>query len=77
MWQDHILQLPKSGEYFEAVRRASAEVILRNITDQVFELAHISKEKMDTLGSGRVALWFGFWSWLMMLMIGFMLVRFT
>jgi hypothetical protein len=75
MWQDHVLLHQNSEEYFSAVRAASPELILRNLTDQIFELAHISKEKMDALTNIRVLIWLGFGSWVALIASGFLLGR--
>ena len=76
LWQEHVL-LHESGEaYFFAVRAASEEVILRNLTDQVYELAHISAEKMAALAANRRVAWLGFWSWVLLLAAGLTLARY-
>lgn len=75
MWQDHVLRHEDSAAYFEALRNSSAEIVLRNLTDQIFELAHISKEKMDSLRDSRKTLWAGFWLWLIMAAMGLFLAR--
>jgi hypothetical protein len=75
MWQDHVLLHQNNEEYFSAVSAASHELILRNLTDQVFELAHISKEKMDALRNIRVFLWLGFPSWVVLIGSGLALGR--
>jgi hypothetical protein len=75
LWQDHIMQYGTNAEYFSAVREASPELILQNLTDQVFELAHISKEKMDALTSSRWIIWLGFWSWVVCILCGQSLMR--
>jgi hypothetical protein len=63
MWQDHLLLHHTNVEYLAAVQGASVELILQNLTDQVFELAHISKEKMDALRGSRWAVYLACWSW--------------
>jgi hypothetical protein len=63
LWQEHVLLYPTNEDYFSAVKQASPELLLRNFTDQVFELAHISKEKMDALANTRWIFWLAFWSW--------------
>jgi hypothetical protein len=63
MWQDHVLLHQTNTEYLAAVQGASEELILQNLADQVFELAHISKEKMDALRSSRWAVYLACWSW--------------
>ena len=74
MWQDHILLSPSSVAYFEAVQEASQRTILRNLTDQVFELAHISSEKMDALRSARRASFVAAWSWAALIGFGMILL---
>lgn len=75
MWQDHVLLHQNNEEYFSAVRAAPPELILRNLTDQIFELAHISKEKMDALTNIRVLIWLGFASWVALIASGLLLGR--
>ncbi len=64
-----------NDEYFSAVRAASPELILRNITDQIFELAHISSEKMKALASVRSLAWVGFASWVVVIAAALLLER--
>jgi len=75
MWQGHVLMHQNNEEYFSAVRAASPELILRNLTDQIFELAHISKEKMDALAGTRALIWIGFASWVVVIASGLLLER--
>jgi hypothetical protein len=75
MWQDHVLLHQNNEEYFSAVSAASPELILRNLTDQIFELAHISREKMNALGGVRHLAWIGFASWVVMIASGLLLER--
>jgi hypothetical protein len=76
LWQDHVLLHPTNSDYFDAVKDASGELILRNFTDQVFELAHISKEKMDALHNTRWIIWLAFWSWVACVASGLNLTRY-
>jgi hypothetical protein len=75
LWQDHVLLHQNNEEYFSAVRAAAPELILRNLTDQVFELAHISSEKMRALTNIRQLIWLGFASWVALISSGFVLGR--
>lgn len=75
MWQDHVILHESNEVYFSAIREASPDLLLRNLTDQVFELAHISQEKMAALTRNRWAVWLGFWSWVFSIASGLMLVR--
>lgn len=63
MWQEHVVLHGTGEAYFSAVRAAPPELILRNYTDQIFELAHISKEKMAAIASARAILGLAFLSW--------------
>lgn len=45
----HVTRFESSEKYFEAVAKTDPEQILRNVTDQIFELAQIAKVKMDNL----------------------------
>jgi len=45
----HVTRYESSEKYFEAVAHSEPEQILRNVTDQIFELAQIAKAKMDSL----------------------------
>ena len=72
----HVARFESSEKYFEAVSRAEPELLLRNVTDQIFELSQIAKVKMDnlrafsrsfklTLIAWFISTAFGFWimSW--------------
>jgi len=76
MWQEHVLLHENNEVYFSAVQAASPDLILRNLTDQVFELAHISKEKMGALTRTRWLVWVGFWSWVILIASGLILGRY-
>src|SRR6185437_10578200 len=52
VWQDHILRHSDNESYFRAVSAVQTDAILRNLSDQIFELAHISKAKMDAVNTG-------------------------
>jgi hypothetical protein len=49
LYYGHVTRYESSDKYFEAVSRAEPDQILRNVTDQVFELAQICQAKMDSL----------------------------
>jgi len=75
MWQDHVIAHGSNEAYFEALRGANAELILRNVSDQVFELSHISKAKMEAFNASRPAVWLGFFAWATILVSSLLLVR--
>lgn len=63
LWQDHVTAFADNEVYFNAVASAEDVTLLRNLTDQVFELAHISSEKMNAFQKATSAgtLCFAFW----------------
>jgi hypothetical protein len=74
LWQEHVVLHQDNGSYFSAVSKSAAPVLLRNLTDQVFELASISKEKMDAINTGfGVVYWLAF-SWIMNVTTGLILL---
>jgi hypothetical protein len=75
MWQEHVLLHENNEAYFSAVSSATPELILRNLTDQIYELAHISKEKMQALAKNRAVAWLGFVSWIVLISSGLVLGR--
>lgn len=75
IWQEHVLLHENNEAYFSAVSSATAELILRNLTDQIYELAHISKEKMHALAKNRTVAWLGFGSWVVLIASGLILER--
>jgi hypothetical protein len=75
MWQDHVLAHHTQEGYFTAVSDATDAVLLRNLTDQVFELASISKDKMDTLQKARPAFWWTFLAWIGVVISGLVILR--
>ena len=75
LWQDHIVAHRTNRAYLEAIVASQPELLLKNLTDQIFELAHISKEKMAGVQSGWKACWFGFWCWIAVIASGVILLR--
>lgn len=74
VWQEHIGNFCDNGSYFEAVSAVKPMRILRNLTDQVFELAHISKEKMAAVNAGFVFLRCLAFSWVSNVVLGLILL---
>ena len=75
MWQEHVLLHESNGVYFSAVQAAAPELVLHNITDQIYELSHISREKMRALMKSRYSVAIGFCSWALLIGSGFLLGR--
>ncbi len=75
LWQDHVLAHGSEDEYFQAVAAADAALILRNLTDHVFELASICREKMGAVRRASLLMWWVFACWAGILLTGFVLLR--
>ncbi len=74
LYYEHVTRHKDSGQYFEAVSRANPEQILRNITDQVFELALICKVKMDSLRAFATSFKWTVVAWCVSTAIGFWII---
>ena len=59
----HILLHRDPNTYYEAVSHASPDILLRNLTDQTFELARICDEKLSCLDEARLPLLLALYSW--------------
>ena len=75
LWQDHVLIHASDQQYFDAVKKADSEVLLRNLTDQIFELAHISREKMINIQQSRRASLWAAGSWIVTMIAALILLR--
>src|SRR5215471_7868371 len=74
LYYEHVIRHKDSEEYFKAVSRAGPEQLLRNITDQVFELSQICKAKLDNLrGFSRSFKWTVV-AWCVSTVIGFWII---
>jgi hypothetical protein len=70
LFYKHVLAHRNPKEYFEAVDSASSERLLRNLTDQIFELARICQEKMDALDAVKHPLRCALYSWALIVALG-------
>ena len=61
---------PITMKYFNAISAATPELLLRNLTDQMFELAKICQDKMGHLNKARFPVLLLFCSWLVNLGVG-------
>lgn len=77
IWQEHIINYGDNASYFNAVSAATPNIILRNLTDQGFELANISKEKMGAINTGFIRLSWLALSWILNVILGLILVGWT
>jgi hypothetical protein len=63
LYYEHVLAHETNKKFYDSVQNATPEQILRNICDQVFELASIFKRKMDALQKLRGIVLFSLLSW--------------
>jgi len=71
----HILLHKDNTEYFNAIWQASPDLLLRNLTDQIFELAHICEAKMTAIHTARIPVMLTFFAWLVNASLGLWIVR--
>lgn len=74
IWQEHIIKHSDNSSYFAAVSTVAPNVTLRNLTDQIFELAHISTEKMSAINAGFRLLRYLAFSWITNVISGLALI---
>ena len=55
LYYEHVIRHADSERYYAAVAGARPDQLLRNVTDQVFELAQICKVKIDSLRAFSVS----------------------
>jgi hypothetical protein len=49
LYYEHVVRHSDSAAYYDAMAKVTPEEMLRNVTDQVYELAMICKAKVDSL----------------------------
>lgn len=74
LYYEHILRHKDSAEYFQAMSSAGPEQMLRNITDQVYELSQICKAKLDNLRGFAVSFKWTVVAWCVSTAIGFWII---
>lgn len=74
LYYEHVLRHKDSGQYYEAVSKAGPEQMLRNITDQVFELSLICKAKLDNLRGFAVSFKWTVVAWCVSTAIGLWII---
>jgi hypothetical protein len=75
MFFGHVMLHKNHEDYFHAVSNAKVDLLLRNLTDQVFELAKICQEKMVHLSNARFPVLLAFCSWAASLGLGLWILR--
>jgi hypothetical protein len=74
LYYEHVLRHKDSAAYFEAMANAGPEQMLRNITDQVYELSLICKLKLDNLREFAVSFKWTVVAWCVSTAIGFWII---
>jgi hypothetical protein len=74
LYYEHVLRHKDSAEYFAAMSKAGPEQLLRNITDQVFELSLICKLKLENLRAFAVSFKWTVVAWCVSTAIGFWII---
>jgi hypothetical protein len=74
LYYEHVVRYKDSGQYYEAVSKAGPEQMLRNITDQVFELSLICKAKLDNLRGFAVSFKWTVVAWCVSTAVGFWII---
>lgn len=75
LYYEHVLHHKDNHQYYEALSQASSPKILRNITDQVFQLSHICKSKIDCLREFASSFKWTLFLWLTSTAIGLWITR--
>jgi hypothetical protein len=71
LYYEHVIRYENSAAYFEAMAKVSPEEMLRNVTDQVYELAMICKAKVDSLRAFSQAFKITLVAWFISTGVGF------
>ena len=71
LYYEHVVHHPNSAAYFEAMNKVNPDEMLRNVTDQVYELAMICKMKVDSLRAFSQAFKITLVAWFISTGVGF------
>lgn len=74
LYYEHVLRHADSDAYYRALSSAGPEQMLRNITDQVFELSKICKAKLDNLRGFAVSFKWTVVAWCISTAVGFWII---
>jgi pycsar effector protein len=75
LYYEHVIRHTDSERYYAAVANATPDQLLRNVTDQVFELAQICKSKIDSLRSFSTSFKWTLLFWTLSTALGFVILR--
>ena len=64
MYWEHVLLHDSNKSYYDAVQKVDEQLELRNITDQVYELAYIAHKKIKALQKTRAYILTVILSWI-------------
>jgi hypothetical protein len=74
LYYEHVLRHADSEQYYLAMSKAGPEQMLRNITDQVFELSQICKAKLDNLRGFAISFKWTVVAWCVSTAVGFWII---
>lgn len=74
LYYEHVLRHKDGEAYYAAVSKAGPEQILRNVTEQVFELSLICKAKLENLRGFAVSFKWTVVAWCVSTAIGFWII---
>jgi hypothetical protein len=75
LFHEHVLLHKDRNTYYHAVCAASADTLLRNLTDEVFELSRICDEKLLDLNESKTPLLIAVYGWAATIAVGIWLVH--
>src|SRR5271155_2615201 len=75
LYYEHVSRHKDSSHYFAAVSSSTPDQLLRNVTDQVFELAQICKSKIDSLRQFSISFKWTLVAWCVSTGLGFWIIR--
>ena len=74
LYYEHVLRHADSEQYYQAMSKAEPEQMLRNITDQIFELSLICRAKLDNLRAFARSFKWTVVAWCVSTAIGFWII---
>ena len=75
LYYEHVAAHRDMKEYRSAISGASPDLVLQNIADQVFELAHICQRKMRGLSDARIPMSIALGTWAITSFLGLWIER--
>lgn len=71
LYYEHVSRHKDSDDYFNAVSNSTPDQLLRNVTDQVYELSQICKSKIDSLRHFSTSFKWTLLAWFISTALGF------